>query len=74
MLFNLSFANNSILSCFFLFFLIIDLYLFIPAVVPQLFNSIAELAIPIEITSKRAKAEIETHQVTVEIKISKCSI
>ena len=32
-LFNLDFANNTILSCFFLFFLIIELYFLIPAVI-----------------------------------------
>ena len=42
MLFNLDFANNTISSCFF-FFLIIDLYFLIPAVIAQIFNPIAEL-------------------------------
>ena len=49
MLFNLDFANDTILSSFFLFFLIIDLYFLIPAVITQTFNPIVELAIPIEI-------------------------
>ena len=70
MLFNLDFASNTILSCFFLFFLIIDLYILIPAVVTQLFNAIVELAIPIGIPTKEAKAEMETHPVIVEITIS----
>ena len=59
MLFNLDFANNTILSCFF-FFLIIDLYFLIPAVIAQSYNPIAELVIPIEILTKEAKVEIES--------------
>ena len=43
-LFNSDFANNAILSRFFVFFLIIDLYFLIPAVIAQVFNPIAELA------------------------------
>ena len=52
MSFNLDFDNRTILSCFFFFFLNIDLYFFIPAVLAQMFNHIAELVIPIEIPSK----------------------
>ena len=74
MLFNLDFASNTILSCFFFFFLIIDLYFLIPAVITQIFNPIVELAIPIGIPTKEAKAEMETHPVIVEPKIRKCSI
>ena len=59
MLFNLDIANNTILSCFFFFFLIADLYFLIPAVIVQIFNLIAELLIPIGIPIKKAKAEIE---------------
>ena len=70
MLFHLDFANNTILSCFFSFFLIIDLYFLIPAVITQIFNPVAELVIPIGIPTKEAKAEIETHPVIVEITIS----
>ena len=70
MLFNLDFANNTILSCFFLF---VDLCFLIPAVITQIFNPIVELVIPIEIPTKEAKAEMETHAVTVEVTISyKC--
>ena len=47
MLFNLDFANNKILSCFFLFFLIINLHFLIPTVITQIFNPITELVIPI---------------------------
>ena len=67
MLFNLDFANNTILSCF--FFLILDLKFLIPAVIAQLFNPIAELVIPIRIPIKEAEAEIEIHPVIVEAKI-----
>ena len=59
MLFNLDFANNTILSCFFFFFLIIDLYFLIPAVIAQIFNPIPDLVIPIGIPAKEAKAEME---------------
>ena len=74
MLFNLDFANNTILSCFFFFFLIIDLYFLIPAAIAENFNSAAELTIPIEMPRKESKAEIEIHAVIVEAKIRKCSI
>ena len=56
------------------FFLIIDLYFLIPAVMTQIFNPIVELAIPIGIPTKGAKAEMEAHLVIVEIAISDCSI
>ena len=39
-----------------------------------MFNHFAELVIPIGIITKEAKAEMETHTVTVEITISKSSI
>ena len=58
----------------FLFFLIINLYFLIPAVITQIFNPIAELAIPIGIPTKEAKAEIETHPVISEVTRSKWSI
>ena len=74
MLFNLDFARNAILSCFFFFFLIIDLYFLIPTVIAQIFNPIEELVIPIGIPTKEAKAEMETHPVIVQAKIRKCSI
>ena len=44
----------------FFFFLIIDLYFSIPAVITQSFNPIAELTILTAITTKEVKAEIET--------------
>ena len=43
MLFNLDFANNIILWCFFFFFWIVDLYFLIPAVITQIFDPIAQL-------------------------------
>ena len=50
MLFNVDFAKNTTLSCF--FFLIIDLYYLIPAAIAQIYNPIAELAIATGIPSK----------------------
>ena len=58
-LFNLNFANNTVLSCLFFFFLIIDLYFVIAAVIAQIFDPIAELVIPSGIPTKEAKAEME---------------
>ena len=66
---NLDFANNIILSSFFSFLLIIDQYFLIPSNIAQNFNNAAELVIPTEISAKKAKAEMETHPVTVEITI-----
>ena len=51
-----------------------DLYCLIIAVVAQMFIPTEELSIPIGIPNKEAKAQIETHPVTVEAKISKCSV
>ena len=65
MLFNLGFAND-ILSCFFFFFLIIDLYFLIPKVITKIVNPIAELEIPIGILTNKAKTEMETHPLTVK--------
>ena len=56
------------------FFLINDFYLLIPAVIAQIFYPIAELVIPIEISSKEAKAETEIHLVTVEFEKRNCLI
>ena len=74
MLINLDFANNKILSCFFLFFLIIDLCFLIPEVIAQIFNPIGELVTSLGVPTKEAKAGIEAHPVMVEITISKWSI
>ena len=56
------------------FFLIIDFYFLISAFITQIFSPIPELVIPIGITTKEAKEEIEIHPVIVEAKIRKCSI
>ena len=70
-LFNLDFANNTVFSYFFLFFLIIDSYFLIPAVIAKLSNPTAELIIHIGISIKEEKIELETHLVT---NISKCGV
>ena len=72
MLFDLDFANNTILSCFFFFFLIMELYFLIPVAITQVFNPITELVIPIGMPSKEAKAEIEMQQVIVKPQMRKC--
>ena len=54
LLFHLEIVDNTILSCFFYFFLIIDLYYLILSVIAQFFNPIAELVIDIEIPGKEA--------------------
>ena len=56
------------------FFLTVHLYYLIPAVISQNFISAAELAVPTGISTKEVIAEMETHPVTVEGKISKCSV
>ena len=71
MLFNLIFVNNTILSCFFHFLLIIDLYFLIPAVVAQIFNPIVERG---NWNLSSIKEEIETYRVTAKPKISKFSM
>ena len=73
MLFDLDFAKNAILSCVFFFFLIIDLYFLIPAVIPQIFVPTAELVIPAGMVTNEANAEIEMEPATVETNISKFS-
>ena len=74
MLFNLDFANNTTLSCFFIFFLVIDLYYLITTAIAQIFNPIAELIIPKGIPSKEAKAELEIYPEIVEVKVRKYSV
>ena len=71
---KLVFANNAISLCFYFFFLIIDLYFLILAIITQIFNPIVELIIPLEISTKEAKAEIEIHKVTAKTKARKCSM
>ena len=72
MLFNLNFANSTILSCLFFFYLIFELYFLIPLVILQIFNSTAELAMLIKIPTKEAKAKIVKHSAMAEAKTSKC--
>ena len=67
-LFNLDFAKNIILSCFFFFFLIIGLYLLISV---EIFNTTAKLVVLVEIPIKETKTEIEIHPVNVEAKTQK---
>ena len=74
MLFNLSFVKNATFQYLFFSFVIIYLYFLILGVIAQVFNPVVELVILIEIPTKEAEAEIETHPVLVETKISKCSI
>ena len=64
MLFNLVFTDNTILLCFFFFFLNIDLCFLIPPVIAQIFNPIAELVIPKGIPSTEANAEVVICPVT----------
>ena len=54
------------------FFLIIDLYFLIPAVIAQIFIVAGELVIPTGIPNKETKAEMEILPVTVKAEISKC--
>ena len=72
MRFSLVFANNTILQCFFSFFLITDLYFLILAVIAQIFNSMTELLVGTGIATKEAKAEMEAHPETSQTKIGKC--
>ena len=71
MLFNLNFANNTILLCFLFIYLIINLYVFIPVVIAQIFSPITELVIPIRIPIKEAKVKIEINPVIVDAKTKK---
>ena len=59
---NLSILSNTILSCFFFFF-ITDLYFLNPAVIAQIFIPTAELILPTRAQTNEANAEIETQSV-----------
>ena len=74
MLFNLDFADDIILLCFFFLFLITGLYFLIPAIITQIFYPIAELVIAIRITIKKTKAKMETRSIIAGISISERSI
>ena len=54
--------------------LIIDLYFLILAIIAQIFNPIVEVIIPLEISTREAKVEMEMRTVTVKAKVRKCSI
>ena len=69
--FNLVFAKKNISLFFFLNYLLI---LFNYCSYYGSFIVITKLATPTGIPTKEAKAEIETHPVTEQTKISKCSI
>ena len=58
---------------FLFFFLIINLYFLIPAVIAKIFSPTTELVTPKGTPTKEAKAEIETQPVKVEAKLSNCS-
>lgn len=58
----------------FSFFLFVDLYFLIIAVIKQILNLVTELVISIRIPTDEAKEETEIHLVTVSIQISKRSI
>ena len=66
MFINIVSASNTILWYFFLFFLLIDLYFLIPAVIAQFSSSIEELLIPIETTSKETKAGTEIYPINAK--------
>ena len=55
MLFSLFFAHSTILSCFFLFFLVIDLYFSIATAIAQIFNPTVEITTSIGIPTKEPK-------------------
>ena len=55
MVFTLVFAYNTLLSCFFFFFLIIDLYFLFTAIIEKILNHTAKLALPVEIPTEEAK-------------------
>ena len=58
---------------FFPCFLIIDLYFLIPAVIPQISNPTAELAIPTGTPTNEANVESEIQPLTAETKTRKCA-
>ena len=54
--FNLFFPNNTILSCFFYIFLLIELYFLIPSVITQIFIPTEELVISTETATNKINA------------------
>ena len=59
MIFKLDVANNTVLSCFVFFCLIIDFNFLIPVVIAQILNLTAELPIFIAIPKKEVKVEFK---------------
>ena len=59
-----------LLSLAFLFFVFIDLNFLIPAIIAQSYNPTAELVMPTVISTKEAKAIVETNPVTTEAKLT----
>ena len=72
MLFNLDFANNTVLSYFFFFFFIIDLCFLLSAMFAQIFIPTVKLVKPTGTQTNEANAEIETQPVIIEARTSKC--
>ena len=62
MLFNLDFPNNTILSFFFFFVLITDLYFLIPVVIEQNFNPFAEVVMNTNQRSKSRNRKISSNR------------
>ena len=60
------FSNNAISSCFLSFLLNIVLYFLTFKFIAQKFYLIVELIIPLEISTKEAKVEMEIHTVTAK--------
>ena len=56
-----------------LFVSVIEFCFLMPEVTAQTFNLTAQLVILIELSTREAKAEIETHPLTAESKVSKFS-
>ena len=70
--FNLVLANNTILLCSFVFFLMIDLYIAILVVIAKVFNPTRELITLRIIPTNEVKSEIEIKSLREETKIRKC--
>ena len=70
-LFNLVPPKNAILSCF---FIIIDLYFLILAVITKIFNPATELEFSTAIPTTDVRAKIETQPLKEEAKISRSLI
>ena len=74
MLLSLDLANNTILSYFFFFLLIIDWCFLILANIAEVLNHIADIVIPMGIPHKEAEEEMEIHPLIAEVKMTKSSV